>query len=134
MTRKTFLTLCALVAFTIGIIALFFPSVLLVEMKYATPNSASITMARTVGVLLISFSILNFLVRGDGDTPTMASILIANLLLQLFILPIDPLAYVFGVYGSPMSFIPNTILHLLLLSGFVYFLIKMRRDNAEIGR
>lgn len=121
MKRKRFLTIAALIACTIGAIAAFFPIVLLVDMKAAVPSATGIVMARTAGVFLLSFGILNFMVRGDATSPTMVSLLLANAILQLMILPIDPMAYANGAYGSVMSFIPNTILHLALLFGFLHF-------------
>lgn len=121
MTRKTFLTIAALVASSIGAIALFFPTTLLVDMKSATVSDTSLVMARTAGAFLLSFGVLNFLVRGHDNSPTMVSLLLANALLQLLILPVDPLAYAFGVYASVMSFIPNTILHVAMLIGFLHF-------------
>ena len=121
MNRKTFLTFAAVIALSIGSIAAFLPNVLLVDMKYAVASETGLIMARTAGVFLLSFGVLNFLVRSDPTSPTMVSLLLANALLQLLILPVDPLAYAFGVYGSVLSFIPNTVLHVGLLLGFVYF-------------
>jgi hypothetical protein len=128
MSRQIFMTLAAIVACTIGAIALFFPATLLVDMKYATVSDTGLVMARTAGVFLFSFGVLNFLVRDDADSPTMAKVLISNVVLQLLILPVDPLAYVYGVYGSVMSFVPNTILHIALISGFVFFWFDMKRN------
>lgn len=130
MTRKTFLTFAAIVALTIGSVAAFLPATLLVDMKFAEPTDSGLVMARTAGVFLLSFGVLNFLSRGHETSPTMVSLLLANALLQLLILPVDPLAYVFGVYGSVMSFVPNTILHVVLLFGFVHF---WRNANASLS-
>lgn len=129
MSRKLFLTFAALIACTIGAIALFLPATLLVDMKYASTNGSSLVMARTAGVFLLSFGVLNFLIRAHEDSPTMTSVLLANALLQLLILPVDPLAYIFGVYGSVMSFLPNTLLHIFLLSGFLYFWYKAKNKS-----
>ncbi len=127
MKRSTFLTLAAFVACLIGAIALFLPAVLLVDMKYANPSATGIVMARTAGAFLLSFGVLNFLVRNDAASSTLMHILMANAVLQLLILPVDPLAYVSGVYGSVLSFAPNTILHIFLFSGFVFFWFQTKR-------
>lgn len=121
MTRKTFLTFASVIALGIGSIAAFLPQVLLVDMKYAVLSDTGLVMARTAGVFLLSFGVLNFLVRSDPTSPTMVSLLLANALLQLLILPVDPMAYALGVYGSVLSFLPNTVLHVGLLIGFVFF-------------
>ena len=127
MKRSTFLTTAAFVACAIGSIALFLPAILLVDMKYANPSAEGIVMARTAGAFLLSFGILNFLIRHDTASPTLMHVLMANAALQLLILPVDPLAYVAGVYGSALSFIPNTILHIALLTGFVYYWLQCKR-------
>lgn len=132
MKRKTFLTLAAMVACSIGTIALFFPTILLVEMKSVTASDTGVVMARTAGAFLLSFGVLNFLVRGHENSPTMASLLLANALLQLLILPVDPLAYAFGVYASVMSFIPNTILHIALLFGFLHFWRSAKNEGMRV--
>jgi uncharacterized membrane protein (UPF0136 family) len=130
MSQKRFLTIAALVAGIIGAIALFFPTTLLVSMKAATPSDIGIVMARTAGAFLLSIGVLNFMVRSHKPSPTMASIFLANALLQILILPIDPFAYFTGVYGALSSFVPNTILHILLLAGFIHF---WRKTKAEIN-
>jgi len=121
MKRSTFLTIAAFVACTIGSIALFLPNVLLVDMKYANPSAEGVVMARTAGAFLLSFGILNFLIRHNAVSSTLMHVLMANAVLQLLILPVDPLAYVAGVYGSALAFVPNTILHIALLTGFIFY-------------
>lgn len=121
MSRKAFLTFAAMIACSIGLIAIFLPTTLLLDMKYTTANDSGLVMARTAGVFLFSFGVLNFFVRNHANSPTMTSLLLVNALLQLLILPVDPIAYVMGIYGSPLSFVPNTILHFILLFGFLYY-------------
>lgn len=133
MSRKTFLTIAAVVACTIGTIAAVMPMTLLIDIKAAEPSDTGLVMARTAGVFLLSFGILNFLVRGDGDSTTMTSLLLCNALLQLLILPVDPIAYAIGTYGSVMSFIPNTVVHLILLFGFLHYWSAARRTETATG-
>jgi hypothetical protein len=130
MKRKTFLTVASLIALAIGSFAFAFPGVLIGTVKMAAPSEAANVMARTVGILLITVGVLNFLVRGDEDSPTLRSILVADLVLQLGILPIDPMAYWNGVYGTAGSFVPNTMIHILLATGFAYYLVKMTRQSV----
>jgi hypothetical protein len=130
MTRKTFLTIVSPIALAIGALAVIAPGTLVEGVKHAAPSEAANVMARTVGVLLVSFGLLNFLVRGHGDSPTMRAILAANLLLQLGLLPIDPLAYAHGVYAGLGSCVPNTVLHVLLASGFGYHLLTTRPSRS----
>ena len=129
MTRKLFLTVVACIAFSIGMFALILPTVLIEHVKYAPPNETANVMARTVGVLLVAFGILNFLVRNDADSPTLRSVFIANIFLQIFIIPIDPIAYLNGTYKTLGSFIPNTTIHILLVCGFAFYLSKMKKHT-----
>lgn len=121
MSRKTFMTIVAAIASAIGLLALLSPVTLLVEVKHAAAHPDAIVMARTVGVALLSVGVLNFLVRSHRDSSTMRAILAANLVLQLAILPIDPLAYLAGTFETQGSFVPNTILHLALAVGFAIY-------------
>jgi hypothetical protein len=91
-------------------------------------------MARTVGVLLLAIGLLNFLVRRHGDSPTMRAILTVNLALQLGIMPIDPLAFLSGTYATLGSFVPNTILHVVLATGFAWQLRAPRVVSGGTAR
>ncbi len=135
MPRNIFLTITAFIACSIGSFALLAPGVLIEFAKHAEPSASADVMARTVGILLITIGCLNFLVRNDPDSPTMRSILIANIILQLGIMPIDPHAYWIGVFAEKSAFIPNTILHIVMLLGFIFYLRKMsqRKQTQEKG-
>jgi hypothetical protein len=134
MSRKTFLTIASSIPIAIGLFAFTAPGVLIGTVKLAAPSDVANVMARTVGLLLMTFGFLNFLVRGDDDSPTLRSILVADLVLQVGILPIDPLAYLYGVYGTAGSFVPNTIIHLLLAGGFAYYLVNMKPQSVSANR
>jgi hypothetical protein len=133
MKRKTFLTVTSIIVLLIGCFALISPGVLITDVKYAVPSETANVMARTVGILLISVGVLNFLVKDHEDSPTMRSILIANLVLQIGIMPIDPSAYAAGVYRTVGSFAPNTVLHVLLACGFIYYLAKMKKSVSRLN-
>lgn len=133
MNRKLFLTIAAIIAFLVGGLSLLAPDVLLTTVKVAVPNPAALVMARTVGVLLLTVGLMGFLIRGHDDSPTMEAFLKANLFLQLALIPIDPLAYMNGTFTTFGSFVPNTILHILLAIGFAHHLIKVRKALAVSG-
>jgi len=133
MDRKTFLTIVAVVATSIGAAALFIPAPFLREVKAAAPSETANVMARTVGILLLTVGVLNFLVRDHEDSPTLRAVCIANLFLQIGIMPIDPLAYVDGVYKSLGAFVPNTALHFVLAAGFCFYLVQMGRNLKQVS-
>ena len=121
---KTLLIAAAAVGLIIGSIALFFPTMLLADLKFAEATGAAVAQTRTVGVLILAVSALNFLVHNHGDSPTMRAILAANLLLHLGIMPLDPIAFATGAFHTYGSFVPNTILHIVLATGFGAVLLR----------
>jgi hypothetical protein len=128
MSRKLFLIIASVIACLVGALALIAPEFLLTTLKGAVPNPAAIVMARTTGLLLLTVALMAFLVRGHGDSPTMQAVLTANLFLQLGLIPMDPLAYMNGAFTTIGSFAPNTVIHILLATGFGYYLIKLRKN------
>jgi hypothetical protein len=134
MPRKTFLFVVACAAAVIGLFALLAPGVLIGSVKHADVTPTALVMTRTVGVLLLTMGLLNFLVRRAPDSPTLRAVLWANLFLQVAILPIDPLAYVLGIYRTLDSFLPNTVLHILLITGFAYYLRQPKASESPASR
>jgi hypothetical protein len=134
MSRKTFLTIAALIALTIGGLGAIAPDVLLSQVKMAVPNPAALVMCRTCGILLLFAGLLAWLVRGHADSPTLAAVLKANVVLQLMIIPIDPLAYLDGTFRTWVSFVPNTLVHLFLVSGFFLHWRQVQQRLAAQAR
>ncbi len=128
MTRKTFLTIFSFIGLGIGTFALVFPAVVL-EMKGTAPSEVANVWVTEVGILLISVGIITFLVRGHEDSSTLKAFLIGNLILQAGLFPIEIIAYANGVITKLSGIIPNSILHIVLALGFVYYLVKMKNTK-----
>jgi hypothetical protein len=127
LSRKTFLTIAALIATLIGAIATLSPGFLLTVMKGADAAPAALVMARTTGVLLLFAGLLTWLVRDHPPSPTLRAVLIANAALQLLLLPIDPLGWASGAFTTLGSFVPNLVIHSALCAGFLLCLRRMNR-------
>ena len=69
--------------------------------------------------------------RADPHSPTLRALSIGNLVIQLGLPPIDPLAYLSGVFVSLGSFVPNTLLHVVLATAFTYCLRAMGRAEPR---
>ena len=95
------------------------------EQGVAASTAANIWV-REVGVLLIAVGITAFLVRSHEDSPTLKAFFIGNIILQLGLIPIEPIAYVNGIVTKLSGIMPNTILHVLLAGGFAYYAAKMK--------
>lgn len=129
MCRKNFLTLAGTIATIVGAIATLAPDFLLTVMKGAVASPSALVMARTTGVLLLFAGGLNLLVRNDPSSPTLRKILIADVALQLMLLPIDPMAWYSGAFTTLGSFLPTLMLHSLLALGSLYYLREMSRAH-----
>lgn len=124
MSRQTVLTALGLAALSIGAVAAFAPTVLLEDIKRTSASPDAIVMARTVGALLLCIGGLNLWVRRLPDSPAVRAILGLDLAVQLLLLPIDPWAWWTGVYTGYGSFVPNTLLHLVVAAALV---VSLRR-------
>jgi hypothetical protein len=125
MDRKIFLTIASLIALGVGLFALCAPGLLL-QSKGVDVNAGTTIWVREVGVMLIAVGITVFMVRNHVDSPTLKAVLLGNVVVQLGLLVIEPLAYSAGIITKLAGIAPNTMIHVLLASGFGYFASKIR--------
>jgi hypothetical protein len=133
MTRKTFLSIVGLIALAIGSFALFAPALLLAA-KGVSPSDAANVWVREVGISVTALGLVTLLARGDGDSPTLRAFLIGNAVLQVGLFPIEIVAYAQGIITEMSGVLPNSILHLLLAAGFLYFAARIKtpaRDRSS---
>lgn len=129
MTRTSFITVTAIIATAVGLFALIAPNALLVS-KGVSPNATAAVWVREVGVLLIAFGVMAFLVREEPDSNTLRGFLFGNALLHAGLLPIEIAAYAENVIARLSGIVPNTALHVVLAGGFLYFALTMRVRGA----
>ena len=129
MSRKTFLTISAAIAMTVGAVALFAPAVLL-ESKGVAPSAAASVWMREVGIAILAVGVASFLVRGHPDSPTLRAFLVGNAVLQIGIFPIEIAAYSAGTITKASGIVPNEILHVLLAVGFLTYAARIRAKEA----
>lgn len=130
MTRKTFLTIASVIALAVGTIAAFFPMAIL-ESKGVTPGAPVIVWIRQVGVAIVSVGLTSFLIRGHAPSATVRAFLFGNAAHQLMLAPIEVVAFVDGTITKLSGIVPNTVLHLLLATGFLFFASRERTDMQE---
>ena len=128
MKRKTFLSVASFIAMAVGTFALVAPAILL-ESKGVATSAATDVWVREVGALLISVGVTLFLVRDHGDSQTLKAFFIGNIMLQFSLLMIEPLAYANGIITKLSGIVPNTMLHVLLAGGFIYYWATMKKHN-----
>ena len=129
MKRSTFLALAAFVALAVGAFALFDPTVLLATKGVS--SAAAGVWTREVGVMLIAIGVCALLVRNHDDSPTFRVFLIGNFVVQVGLFPIEILAYREGIIPLLSGIVPNSIIHLLLAAGFLYYILKMRTSGKQ---
>ena len=125
MSRRTFLTLVACVAFAVSAMAILAPGTMLAG-KGAPPSAAAETMMREVGVLIATSGILGMSVRSHSDSATLRAVLIANACLQIGIFPIEIVAYGKGIFPTLGGIFPNSVFHVFAAGGFLYFANKCK--------
>ncbi|WP_395066132.1 hypothetical protein [Flavobacterium sp.] len=125
MTRKTFLTTASIIAFSVGIFALLFPSILL-DSKGVTPLYGTLVWTRETGLLLLSIGVIAFLIRKNDDSETLKAFLFGNSFIQIGLFIIELSAYFDGIITKLSGIIPNLILHILLAIGFIHFWATMK--------
>lgn len=125
VSRSLFLTFVALIATSVGGVALLAPEVMLAS-KGITGNAAARVWMQEVGAVLIAVGVTAWLVRGHEDSPTLRALLWGNALLQLGLLPIELIACAQGVIPNAAGIVPNTVLHVLLAFGFVTYARAIR--------
>jgi hypothetical protein len=128
MKRSLFLSFAAFVALVVGAFALAAPSVLLATKGVS--GSAAEVWVREVGALLIAIGVTVFTVRNHEDSPTLRALLIGNALVQIGLFPIEVLAYYQGVIPLLSGILPNSIVHLLLAAGFVYYAANVQMPGS----
>lgn len=125
VSRFWFLTVASLVAISVGVMALLAPDVMLAT-KGIVGNAAAQVWMREVGALLLAVGVIGFLVRSHEDSATLRALLWGNALLQLALLPIEVVAHAHGVIPDVNGILPNTVLHVLLATGFVTYARAVR--------
>ncbi len=124
MKRSTFLIIASMIALAVGAFALISPAIFL-ESKGITVGGAVNVWMREVGVLLISIGVVAFLVRNHEDSATLRALFIGNIIVQLGLLVIEPIAYSNGIITKLSGVVPNTLLNLCLAVGFAYYATKI---------
>lgn len=120
MSRQFFLTFSSVVAVGVAAFALCFPSRLLAS-KGVEADGALLVWVREVGALILAAGVTTFLVRKAPDSVALRGVLIGNAVLHLGLLPIEVVAFSTGVITKLSGVAPNSLIHVLLATGFVVY-------------
>ena len=120
MTRKTFLTCASAVGLAVGLFAIVAPAAFLAGKGVVHDDAAAVWM-REVGVLITALSVLDLLVRAHPSSPTLRAVLLVNALVHVGLFPVELVAHARGVIPLVSGVVPNSILHVLLAGGALWF-------------
>ena len=123
---RVLLLVASFVPACVGHLALFASTTLLTAKGVTTIEPAAIAMTRTVGVALLGVGGLNFACRDLAPSVSRRRLLAANALLQLMLLPLDPYACAVGAFVGTGSYLPNTVLHVVLAGAFTWAWMRER--------
>jgi hypothetical protein len=130
MSRYIFLTTASIIAFSVGTLALLFPSILL-ESKGVTANYGTLVWTRETGLLLLTIGVVAFFVRKHDDSETLKAFLFGNSFIQIGLFIIELSAYFDGIITKLSGVIPNLILHVLLSIGFIYYWTTIKLNSNK---
>jgi hypothetical protein len=109
----------SVIAVGVGLFALIAPAKLL-ESKGAALSAAAVVWVREVGVNIFALGVMAFLLRGEPMSPALRAFFIGNAIVQFGLLPIEILAWRRGTLTRVSGIVPNSILHAVLGSAFVF--------------
>ncbi|HKO93969.1 MAG TPA: hypothetical protein VJU61_22600 [Polyangiaceae bacterium] len=126
LPRSTFLTLASVVALAIGAFAIVLPQQFLLGKGVAVPNLAAAVWMRELGVSILALGVILFWVRRHADSATLRAVLWGNALVQLGLLATELVAYRERVIPLVSGILPNSVLHVVLASGFLAYAARPR--------
>lgn len=118
-----FLSLIGAVGVLVGLVALLSPATLLIGKGVASGGAPSVWMRET-GALILALSVIALLVRQAPASPTLRSVLWGNAIAHACLLPVEVLAWRAGVITRLGGVVPNTVLHIAAVAGFVFFALR----------
>lgn len=125
MNRSRFLMLAALIAVAVGGVALVAPDLML-SSKGIEGNAAARVWMQELRAALLAAGATLWLVRNHDDSPTLQALLWGNAVLQLGLVPIEPIALAREVIPNTAGVVPNTVVHVVLAIGFIAYARAIR--------
>jgi hypothetical protein len=124
MSRKIFLIIAAILAGFFGAHMLLLPAKMLNNM--ATINTVEMqNVLQWGGTMLLSIALMNFLSRNDPGSLALRAVMIGNIFMHVIALIVD--AYDYNIHFIRQGgLISGAIVHGLMITGFTYYLVKMK--------
>ncbi len=124
MKRSIFLLITAIFAALFGGMMFFLPDKVAEEFGTA-PTPFSTFLMREMGLVILCSSVLNFIVRNDGDSLALKAIFVFNMAYHVTMMPIVFIGVSQGIFTMEKA-IPGLAAHLFIGIGSLIYLMKMR--------
>jgi hypothetical protein len=126
MKRHQFFILSALLAWLFGLLMIFMPDKALETGAVANTNIGM----QWFGIALFSIGVINFFSRNDQGSKALKAVMFGNIILHAAGEAVDIYDYSAG-FVQLSSILASGIIHVVLLFGFLYFLIKTPKQQVE---
>jgi len=124
MKRNVFLTIAGILALLFGLTMCFAPGKMMQNLA-VTSDQAAFNVLQWAGNMLIAIAFINFMSRNDTGSPALRAVMIGNIVLHVGGLIVDFYQYSIG-FVNTSGLVTGMIVHILLITGFVYYLSKMK--------
>lgn len=127
MKRNQFLIIAALVPGLFGLANMLAPEGLR-SFLTADVNATAMAVNQWYGLTTFSLGIINFLARSDSGSPALRAVMIGNVVFHVLAVSFQSYNCIAGLLtasGLAMA----VVSHFLLVIGFVYFLLKLPRQQ-----
>jgi|GEM_PF-520388 len=127
MKRSIFLLITAVLGTLFGLMMITMPDK--AAEGFGVTATAELALSyQLFGSMILSFGVLNFIVRNHADSATLKAVLIFNVSVHLLTMIFD----LYGGYSEIFEFtkiIPNQIIHLFIGIGSLMYLLKIKATS-----
>lgn len=128
MKRSTFLLIVALLGFLFGAMLLFAPAK--AAENFGFPGGAQFELLfRTMGAMIFSAGLLNFMMRSNTDASAAAALLWTNIATHLIVMVIDLSAVAQGTLEIAKVAVGQAM-HVFVILGSLIYLLRVKRVQA----
>lgn len=123
MKRSHFLLLSGILGCSFGLLMIVSPDMMLAQMTTIT-GAGAINVLRWTGAADLSIGIINIVARNDNGSDALSAIMTGNIVLHVIAGGLDVADWRAGLLLNS-GIAVGSIVHGLLLAGFVYYYVKM---------
>jgi hypothetical protein len=129
MKRNIFLLIAAIIPGVFGVVMMLVPEAMLSNSLTGEINLITRIVTQWAGFGVFSLGVINFLSRNDPGSTALNALMIGNIVFHSLGLAFDIYDYSIGIM-TLSGLITGLIPHSLLIIGFIYYLLDMKRSET----